>query len=302
MSEVGTANYYLVGVDGGGTKCRAVLTDRNNQVLGRGEGGPSNPYQNVARALESIDNAIEQSLRNAGLDASDKGLLVVGMGLAGVNVPAVFQTIAGWNHPYAHTFLTTDLHTACIAAHESIEGAVIIAGTGSCGFAYAGGRSLSLGGHGFPCGDKGGGAWLGLSAVQAALLAEDGLGDATLLSELISDQLQSRGIMIVERLSAARQADYARLAPLVFRAAEQGDAIATAIVREGVAYLSAMARKLLALGPPRISMIGGVSQKILQWMDPELASQFAPPRASPEFGALLFARSELEKLHQQEKS
>ncbi|MET0172534.1 MAG: BadF/BadG/BcrA/BcrD ATPase family protein, partial [Agrobacterium vaccinii] len=33
---------YLVGVDGGGTSCRAAVADVNGQILGRGKSGASN--------------------------------------------------------------------------------------------------------------------------------------------------------------------------------------------------------------------------------------------------------------------
>ncbi len=283
---------YFLGVDGGGTKCRAVLVGANQAVLGTGEGGPSNPYHGVARAMESISNAIQHALKDAGLAPEDTHRLVVGLGLAGVNVPSVFKTVEQWDFPYLATYLTTDLHIACIGAHESADGAVMVAGTGSCGFAHVNGESLIVGAHGFPCGDKGSGAWLGLSAVQAVLLADDTLGPSTILTELICEQLQARnGIMIVERLSGAKQSDYARLAPLVFHAAQSGDAVATAILKEGAEYLDNVARKLWARNPGRMAMIGGVAHKMTEWMDADLVTRLSAPLQQPEYGAVLFAQN-----------
>ncbi|WP_041523914.1 N-acetylglucosamine kinase [Gilvimarinus agarilyticus] len=286
---------YL-GIDGGGTKCRAVIVDGSGQTLGVGNGGPANPYHGVARALESIDNAADGALRAAGLPKSAKSQLVAGLGLAGVNVPSLFQIVKQWDHPFKEQYLTTDLHIACIGAHEQDDGAVIVSGTGSCGFSHVNNQSLILGAHGFPCGDVGSGAWIGLECVKAVLLDSDKLGPKTALTDLVAEQLQARGIMIVERLNGAKSSDYAKLTPLVFSAAEQGDSVALRIIQEGADYLTAVARRLWATKPPRMSMLGGVSQRIVDWMDDDIAARMSEPLRQPEFGAVRYARTQYEAL------
>lgn len=281
---------YFVGVDGGGTRCRAVIVDEHNRILGVGNGGPANPYQDVNRAVSSILGAIGAAVDHAGLDRAIYPQLIVGLGLAGVNVPSVYKTVALWDFPFFKTYLTTDLHIACIAAHESMDGAVMIAGTGSCGFCSVKGKTLAIGGHGFPSGDKGSGAWLGLSAVQAILLAEDNLGPKTLLSDIICEHLQCNVLQVIERLEGAKQSDFARLAPCVFLASEKGDQVACQLLADGASYLSAMAQKLLACKPQRISMIGGIAEKMLGIMEPSIAGRFEPALQPPEYGAVMYAR------------
>ncbi|WP_049723737.1 N-acetylglucosamine kinase [Gilvimarinus polysaccharolyticus] len=288
-------NLYL-GIDGGGTKCRAVIVNESGETLGVGNGGPANPYHGVARALESIANAADSAISNAGLPPDTKSKLVAGLGLAGVNLPSLFQIVQQWEHPFKAQFLTTDLHIACIAAHEQDDGAVIVSGTGSCGFAHVDGQSLILGAHGFPCGDAGSGAWIGLECIKAVLLDSDELGTKTIMTELVAEQLQARGIMIVERLNGAKSSDYAKLAPLVFAAAEQGDEVALRIIREGADYLTAMARRLWSSNPPRMSMLGGVSQRIVDWMDKDIAQRMSVPLRQPEFGAVRYARTQFAAL------
>lgn len=280
---------YL-GIDGGGTKCRALII-RGDEVLGVGDGGPANPYHGVARSLESIDNAADSALRHAGLPREVKSQLVAGLGLAGVNLPSVYQLVSQAEHPFKAVYLTTDLHIACIAAHARDDGAVIVAGTGSCGFSHVQGESLVLGAHGFPLGDVGSGAWMGLEAVKAVLLASDDLGPATQLTELLAEQLQARGLMIVERLNGAKSSDYARLAPLVFHAADSGDEVALGIVTQGAAYLDAVAHRLWQTQPPRMAMLGGVSRRIVDWMDSEIVARMSQPLQPPEYGAVHYART-----------
>lgn len=288
-------NLYL-GIDGGGTKCRAVIVSESGQTLGVGNGGPANPYHGVERALESIAKATDNALDDAGLERAVKSQLIAGLGLAGVNVPSLFQVVNQWHHPFKVQFLTTDLHIACIAAHQQDNGAVIVSGTGSCGFSHVDGTTLSLGAHGFPCGDGGSGAWIGLECIKAVLLDSDELGPKTVLTELVAEQLQARGIMIVDRLNGAKSSDYAKFAPLVFTAAEADDAVALAIVREGADYLSAMAQRLWSIKPPRMSMLGGVSQRIIDWMDKDIAARMSVPLSQPEFGAVRYARAQFKAL------
>jgi glucosamine kinase len=284
------AQTLFIGIDGGGTKCRASIMSADLQVLGTGVGGPANPFQGIQQAKDSICTAAELALADAGLAPSAMRELVAGAGLAGVNVPSLFEVMSAWAHPFKKMYLTTDLHIACLGAHNRDEGAVMICGTGSCGYSFVNNQALFLGGHGFPIGDKASGAWMGLEAIRAVLLASDGLGPSTLLSQSIGDFLQAEGMMIVDKLFGARQDDYARFAFLVLDAADACDAVATTIVREGAAYMSDIARKLWATQPGRMSMIGGLSERLIPWMEKEIANQLSPVLYQPEFGAVYFAK------------
>ena len=281
----------FVGVDGGGTKCRARVYTSNLELLGSGLGGPSNPFHGEAQAQASIINAIEMALVDANLPLSAAANLIVGAGLAGVNVPAVLESMNAWQHPFKKLYLTTDLHIACLGAHNQDKGAVIVSGTGSCGYSFVDGKSTMIGGHGFLLGDKGSGAWLGLEAIKAVLLDYDNLGPATVLSKLISSHLQAEGIMIVEKLSAAKSSDYAHLAHFIFEAARENDEVATNILREGAAYIDAVAEKLWETKPGRMTLMGGLSELITPYLKPSVVADLSPAINPPEFGAVYFAKA-----------
>ncbi len=292
MVSVPINKMFYLGIDGGGSKCRASVADAEGNIIGTGVAGPANPLHGVEQTLESIGDAAKSALSEAGLPDSTLSTLVAGVGLAGVNLPSLYDVVNRWQHPFAAMHLTTDLHIACLGAHNWDDGAVIITGTGSCGYASVGGKGHVLGGYGFPYGDQASGAWMGLEAIKAVLLAFDDLGPQTQLSDAIADQLQARGVMIVERMAKATSRDFARLAPLVLAAAESGDAVARRIVEEGAAYVSALGRKLLALGPPRLSMLGGLADRLRPWLDAEVAQQVSPPLGPPEAGAIYYARQQ----------
>jgi len=284
---------YL-GIDGGGSKCRAVITADDGRVLGEGLGGPANPYFGLERAITSILEATEHALADAGLTSEDKGRLIAGVGLAGVNLPHLFTAMNEWQHPFLRMYLTTDLHAACLGAHAGTEGAVIVVGTGSCGFSSVSGETLILGAHGFLMGDKGSGAWIGLEAIKAVLLAADELGPQTLLSDSIEELLGCKGLGMIEKMTGVPSRSYAKIAPLVFIAAEQQDSVAIDVLTEAGLYISALANKLLTTNPQRLSMIGGVSARLLPWLDSAVVEQVLEPIEQPEFGSIYFAKQQIE--------
>lgn len=296
MAVMPAANDGVVylGIDGGGSKCRARIISETDKVLGTGIGGPANPLHGVQQTIDSIITATELALQDAGLPRSDIGQLVAGIGLAGVNLPSLFRIMNNWQYPFKNMFLTTDLHIACLGAHNSDEGAVIVAGTGSCGYSYVNGVSTILGAHGFLFGDKGSGAWMGLEAVKAVLLASDDLGPQTRLTQLLGDFLQAEGVMIVDKMAKAKSRDYAQLAVFVLNAADENDAVALSIVKEGAAYMTAVAEKLWKTGAARMSFIGGLSQRLTPWLSPAIAEKLSEPIGQPEFGAVYYARQQLE--------
>ncbi|MGL5361137.1 MAG: BadF/BadG/BcrA/BcrD ATPase family protein, partial [Shewanella sp.] len=233
-----------------------------------------------------------------GMSETDSHLLVAGLGLAGVNVPHLYQDIINWQHPFAAMYVTTDLHAACIGAHRGADGAVIITGTGSCGYAHVGNTSLSIGGHGFALGDKGSGAWLGLKAAEHVLLNLDGFAAPTRLTEVLLQQLGvSDALGIVEKLAGQSSSCYATLARSVLDCAQAGDAVAAAIVQEGADYISDMARKLFSLKPVRFSMIGGLAEPLQAWLGADVVANISPTLAPPELGAMYFAQQQFTEQH-----
>lgn len=290
MTDTANQTPLFLGVDGGGSKCRAVIAGADGVVLGSGVGGPANPFQNFDQSIHSITTATSQALTSAGLAQESSRNLRACLGLAGVNVPAVHQRVMQWAHPFREMWVVTDLRIACLGAHGGQDGAVIIAGTGSCGYSVVENREVLYGGHGFPCGDNGSGAWTGLEAVKQVLHALDGLAEATGLTKRISAHLQAHdAVSVVERLGDHTASEYAKLAPIVFTAAAEGDPVALRIVREGAAYLDELAHRLWATRPPRMSLIGGLATLVTPWLDKDVAARLSPALEQPEMGSVRLA-------------
>ena len=298
IGQAKEASLYI-GIDGGGSKCRATIYASDFSIVGTGVAGRANPLHGLAQTFQSIEESTQLALADAGLKSSDSTRLIAGLGLAGVNVSRLYEQVLNWQHPFACMYLTTDLHTACIGAHEGGDGAVIITGTGSCGYAHVAGEELCLGGHGFGLGDKGSGAWLGQQASEQVLLALDGFGEKTILTERLFAHFNVNNAMgIVDNLAGQSSSTYAKLARNVFEAAQLKDGVAQDIVREGAGYISELARKLFTIEPPRFSMIGGLAEPLANWLDDDVIAEIAPTLQPPEWGAAFYAQQQHNKLQQ----
>ena len=286
-------NQLFVGIDGGGTKCKAIIVNSCNDIVGTGVSGPGNPLHGFNQATHSIEQSVRLALQDAGLKDTPLSELIAGVGLAGVNLPSLHNQMTQWQHPFKTMHLTTDLLIACMGAHQGEDGAVMIAGTGSCGFSYVNGQSFMIGGHGFPHGDKGSGAWIGFTACQYVLLSLDKLIPSGALTNLLMKYLEvSDAMQLVEVIANKPAAFFAQLAGCVFQSAQANDATAIAILKEGGAYLSDIARQLLDKNPPRLSFIGGLSTVMTTWLDPDIQAILSAPLSSPEMGSVLYAKQQ----------
>ena len=168
------AEVLLFGVDGGGTKCRARLADARGNVLGEGIAGPANIRFGVEQAFVEIFRAFEQCLGHAGLTSKDRRVIAC-LALAGFGALTQSDAAQTYPHSFFRMVCTSDARAACVGAHGGEDGAIIIAGTGSVGWALIDGCDYRVGGWGFPVSDEGSGAWLGCEAVRRVLWAHDGL-------------------------------------------------------------------------------------------------------------------------------
>ncbi|WP_372840053.1 BadF/BadG/BcrA/BcrD ATPase family protein, partial [Phaeovulum sp.] len=198
---------YYLGVDGGGSGCRAVLADATGQILGRGAAGPANVFSNPQGALENVLTASAQAM--AGVCAPAE--VIAALGLAGVNVAGdgLAQEL-----PFARARIESDVVIAIKGALGDAPGIVATIGTGSVFARQQGSELRVIGGWGLTLGDEGSGAWLGRALCARALLAIDGFTEKTpLLAELVTDFGGPQGI--VGFAARATPADFAALAPRV---------------------------------------------------------------------------------------
>lgn len=286
---VETAQLFL-GVDGGGTSCRARLVDASGRLLGRGAGSGANIRLGLATSWAAILDATDQALAEAGLDRQALSRTKVALGLAGITSTKDPDRLRAAGPAFAGIAIESDAHIACLGAFGGEDGAILILGTGSRGYIIRNGTACSIGGWGFTLSDLGSGAEIGRASVRAAVLAYDGLGPATDFTSAVLARLGGDPPAAIAWSDAARPGDYADLAPEALRCAGSGDTVAGTIVAQAAADAGALIRRLGELGAARVCLLGGLAPALEAWLPPWARARLAPPQGDPVDGALLMAR------------
>lgn len=285
----GQGPLYL-GVDGGGTRCRARIEDAGGTVLGEGTSGPATTRLGVDQAWRSIMHACTSAAEQAGLQQADFAVIRAGIGIAGFGRRGVHAALGRIVHPFASVDFISDGLAACLGAHGGADGAIVVAGTGSIGVGIVGGRELRVGGYGFPVSDQGSGAEIGLQAIRLALLAADGRSATSPLLEEVLGTFDRDPYHAVAWSEQATATDYAAFAPIVFRHAGRGDPIGRRILESAADAIGELLDVFLRQGVDRLSLVGGLSTELSAWLTPDLRSRLSPPQADAVAGALLVAR------------
>jgi glucosamine kinase len=286
----------LLGIDGGGTKCKARLEDAQGNLLAEATSGPANAAQHLMGSVAAVLEASEKAIANANIKGLTLNQIHAGIGLAGINIPQVKQTFLKQSLPFASWHITTDLHIACLGAHLGQDGAIVIVGTGSSGIAIHNDQQLEVGGHGFVVGDKGSGAWLGKMAVSHCLETLDGITPNNLLCEHVLSLLNcDNPYDLVSLTLEAKPAFYASIAPLILQLAASQQEDALLLVNQAATYINKLCHRLLIGNLDRLSLIGGITQPLLPYLDNQLQAIIRPAKATPEQGAILYAKTKITK-------
>ena len=227
---------YFLGVDVGGTKTHALITAEDGSTVGFGETGAGNHetvgYDGLRKALlESTSLAFKA----AGLSAMD--ISAAGFGVAGYDWPSERQetldaiSSLGLTCPIE---LVNDTVVGLLAGSEKGWGVAVDAGTGdNCWGRDRTGKEAHMTGCGPLFAEFGGAGSLVMRAVQQVSLEWGQRGPKTRLSqEFMKIAAVASMDELLDGLSQMKFSFDAGLAPLIFRVAEEGDAVA----RETIAW------------------------------------------------------------------
>jgi glucosamine kinase len=248
----------MLGIDGGGTSCRAALATATGDIIGRGKSGPANIRTDLTGARENIVDAARQAFADAGKDPALVPQAFAVLGLAGSNVGTYaqrLQTIL----PFAESRVETDALIALEGAVGEGDGAMAILGTGTAYMVRKGGAARAIGGWGFQVGDQGGGSRIGRELLEETLLAHDGIRPASPLTKEILAVFRNNPEDVVEFTINAKPGDYGGFAPKVFDFAARGDVAAEAIVARAVAAIEASLDALALDGKAPLCLLGGLA-------------------------------------------
>lgn len=276
---------FLIGVDGGGTGTRVLVADRAGRELSRASGGPSGLAHGVAPAWQAINRAAEQAFAALG-QAYEPAQCAIGLGLAGVHNAQWAQAFLAQAPGFARIVLDNDGFTTLLGAHGGAPGAIVAIGTGTVGEAWFGGsHKRTASGWGFPAGDEGSGAWMGLKAAQLAQKALDGRATRGPLAEALIAHFGGSVDSTFAWLAQANQTTYAQLMPLLLAHAAQDPAAATILTLAGE-EIAAIAGALDPDASLPLALCGGLAEALRPWLPPALVNRARQPLGDAAAGAL----------------
>jgi glucosamine kinase len=293
----GPADVLVLGVDGGGSGCRARLCTISGRTLSEGSAGSANIRLGVEQSFASVQEATVQCMTAAGLSTRDFDRIVACLALAGASEPSQLEAARQHEHPYRRAVFVTDAQAACVGAHGGRDGGIIVIGTGSIGWAELNGRQHRVGGWGWPISDEGSGAWLGCEALRRALWACDGRVTWTPLLRSLLAKFRSDPHAIVDWMTGALPKDFATFAPEIIEHAADGDPVAIELLQLAGGHVDALAQALVRLGTDRLCLAGGLAGPIEPWLAETTRRHLVAPRGDALAGALQLAREAAESLH-----
>lgn len=300
------ARLFVAGVDGGGTGTRVRLQDPAGHTLGQGEAGPSGLGQGTQQAWRHVLQALAAAFEQAGLPPAPPADIALGLGLAGAGVPAQRTAFLQADPGFARCVLANDGVTQLLGAHAGGAGIVVASGTGSVAAARdEAGHTHQCGGWGYPVGDEGSGAWLGLQAMRHAHAVLDGRERSTALAAAVFQAAGADAPALLAWCVGAGARRYAELAPLVFHAAEGGCAKAKALLQ---AAADELARLVWALQPapaqgraehPAWPVVasGSVGVRLAPLWPAALKARLVQPAGDSMDGALRLVRAALKPVN-----
>lgn len=288
----------FIGVDGGGTSCRARIVDRRGKKRGQGIGGPANVATDAELTMRSILDACRAAASGTDLTESDIRRAHAGFGLAGGAVTAACDDLReslrreGFFESIA---IATDAYATWVGAYRGEPGAVLILGTGSCGLAVVDGVEKYVSGYGPVVSDEASSNWIGRQAIRRALWADDGRIAKTSLAKAILKHFHNSSEEIVAFASefADEGEEFGKFSHMVFSRAAKDDPLAVAIVSEAASDAARMIDWLMAAGAPSVYLHGGIAKPLLDWLPPRALKCTRRPINRtwiPVEGAILMAR------------
>jgi N-acetylglucosamine kinase-like BadF-type ATPase len=301
----------VLGMDGGGRKTYALVTDEEGGVLGAGESGASNwEIAGAEGARAALTTAASRAIDAAEVTTGEVTAVVLGLaGLDWASDEPRLRELSSDVVPNAPRKIVNDAFIALRAGTSESWGIAVIAGTGTVAVGRDPvGNEFRTIGEGRTFGDFGDEFDVSELAVAAVADQYTGRGPATILTDMLLERLGESSVEgMLERLARHdprfRSPELQNLTPMVLAATEAGDLVArTVLERIGQALGEAagvVARRLnLSNLPVEVVLAGGLFRTPNRYLldELELGVRRTAPRAEvrqltwpPVVGAALMA-------------
>ena len=291
----------LIGIDGGGSNTKLIVSDFDLKIIEKSTGGASNFLKiGFKNAVLNVVNLVEPFL-----PTFKDSMITLVIGTAGAgredNANEFEKYLAESLTNIAKIKVVSDAAITLKGAFEEDDGAILIVGTGSILYYKIGNEIKRIGGYGRLIGDEGSGYSLGKRGLNLVSKMLDKRLNKSLLLELAIENLKVDSPNQLISKIYNDNFEIASFAKVVIDAANNGDALAQALIEnetnELILHLESMISlnnidniKLVLSGGLvasdnlyRQCLIDNISRKL-----PQIKTVEA--KYSPEFGAVLMAK------------
>ncbi len=303
-------NYYVIGLDGGGSKIVAALADLRGKIIKKTRTGSASP-RNVGfeKAVFNIATAIERVL------PKNKKIISTFLGLPCLEEEfknkkekikkALFRYKKSFPIFKEKLIIGSDQLVGFRSGTNSKEGIVVIAGSGSVVHGWSKEKEVKISGWGYLT-EEGAAYWTGKEAILAVFRDLDEIGEKTLITQLAFKKFKTaKKEKLIEKIYSKNQREIIlSFSVLTDEAAKRGDKVAQRILKEGGRKLvkaTRIAIKKLNFQNKEfpLILIGGMfkSKIFLETVKKEI-KKFAPqvkiikPKKEPVVGAIRLAIEE----------
>lgn len=273
---------FFLALDIGGTKTDYLLADETRELARVRTGTIKRMRTDASTAAANLDQALSQLTALSGVSPQD--ITRTCIGTAGQTVPLVTDWLreAFADRVSGDLILLGDVEIALDAAFHGGTGVLVMAGTGSnVAGRMLDGTLVTAGGWGPELADQGSGHKIGREGLRAALLARDEQLPTTLIDAVLAFWKLDSLDLLVEYANSRPAPDFSRLTKLVLRCANQGDVVASEVLRregEDLGWLVRIVLKRIhAASPsdavlPTLAFTGSIMEMVQPVRDALIAS------------------------------
>lgn len=258
--------HYFVGFDGGGTKTKMQILDRNGTSILTSNAGSLNYNSESKKELLKTINSFTHVLNELpeGMNAC-KGICISAAGISNKEAVEFIMDEFKSKGLTCGIHIVGDHEAALYGAFNQPEGIVLISGTGSICFGRnQEGISYRTGGYGHLIDDEGSGYAIGRDILKVAVQSFDKRIANSILLELLLEEINGSTVEDIVHYtyqSSWSKANIAKLAPLILKAYNEGDVCAIQICKNAVNELVKLVlptAKILNLRDGNLALLGGI--------------------------------------------
>ncbi|GGA65578.1 N-acetylmuramic acid/N-acetylglucosamine kinase [Edaphobacter acidisoli] len=265
----------FLAIDSGGTKTRCAVADETRVLAKTTTGSVKLTRVGEEEATKRLRAMLSEVASSAGVDLRDVTRTCAGLGGFGIDAVREWAERELKKAAGGDLVLCGDEEIALDGAFNGGTGILVVAGTGTIVMGRAVERATGeihkfiSGGWGHVLGDEGSGYWIGLEALRAGFWAKD-RGVPTTLLEKIGEFWGGISLgEIVGKANGIPAPDFATLAPVVSKCAQDGDDLALSLLQRGgeelgdvVSIVAVKMREFTGGGEVGVAYTGSVLEHI----------------------------------------